>query len=215
MKILFLSHYFPPEVNAPATRTHEHCKRWAKAGHEITVITCVPNAPAGKVFAGYKNRLVQQEVIDGITVIRLWSFIAANEGFLFRIINYVSSMFMMVMYVLFSGASYERLVATSPQFFTGWAGVIISRIRKKPFILEVRDIWPESIISVGAMQKSPVIGLLEKMEIEMYKTADHIVTVGDGYRRNIIGKGILPEKISVITNGVDLEKFKPDGYNDS
>jgi glycosyltransferase involved in cell wall biosynthesis len=212
MKILFLTHYFYPEVNAPATRTYEHCKRWLQAGHDIVVLTCVPNVPAGKVFQGYKNKLIQKEVIDGILVIRLWSFLAANAGSFLRIINYLSSLIMMVFYMLFSGTSYDCLIATSPQFFTGWAGVIISRFRRKHFILEIRDIWPESIVSVGAIKKSIITRILEKMELIMYRTADHIITVGNGYRDNIIRKGIDPGKISVITNGVDLSQFNPDEY---
>jgi glycosyltransferase involved in cell wall biosynthesis len=212
MKIVFLTHYFPPEVNAPAARTYEHCKQWVRDGHEITVVTCVPNAPGGKIFAKYKNRLIQKEEIDGITVVRVWSFLASNSGFFFRIINYISSMVMMVCYVLFSGLNYDRLIATSPQFFTGWAGVIISRYKKEPFILEIRDIWPESIVSVGAMKKSVIIRLLEKMEIFMYQKAGHIITVGNGYCQNIIEKGIAPEKISIITNGVDIEVFDPKKY---
>jgi glycosyltransferase involved in cell wall biosynthesis len=213
MKIIFLTHYFPPEVNAPATRTYEHCKRWAKNGHEIMVVTCVPNAPSGKIFDGYKNKFLQTEIIDGITVVRVWSFLASNRGFALRIVNYLSSMIMMIIYALFFPGSYDRLIATSPQFFTAWAGVIITQFRKKPFILEIRDIWPESIITVGAMKKSPAIKFLEKMEIIMYRMADHIITVGNGYRQNIIEKGIEPEKISVITNGVDLDIFDPEKVN--
>jgi glycosyltransferase involved in cell wall biosynthesis len=212
MKILFLTHYFPPEVNAPAVRTYEHCRRWVEAGHEVTVLTCVPNAPRGKVFSGYKNKWIQKEVMDGIIVVRLWSFLAANKGFLLRIINYISSMVMMTGYSIFLRLKYDRLVATSPQFFTGWAGVIISKFKKIPFILEIRDIWPESILSVGAMKKSLIIRVLEKMEIIMYQQADHIVTLGNGYLQNIIDKGIGVEKISVVTNGVDTEQFNPDKF---
>jgi glycosyltransferase involved in cell wall biosynthesis len=212
MKIIFLTHYFLPEVNAPATRTYEHCKRWAQAGQEVVVITCVPNAPSGKIFKGYKNKLIQKEKIDGILVIRLWSFIAANTGFFLRIMSYLSSMVMMVLYVVFSGLSYDCLIATSPQFFTGWAGVIISKMRRKHFILEIRDIWPESIVSVGAMKKSIFVKILEKMEIKMYHTANHIITLGNGYRNNLIKKRIDPTKISIITNGVDLNQFDPGKY---
>ena len=60
MKILFLTHYFPPEVNAPASRTFDNCSRWARAGHDVTIVTCVPNCPDGVVFAGYKNRFRRQ-----------------------------------------------------------------------------------------------------------------------------------------------------------
>jgi len=69
MHILFLSHYFPPEVNAPASRTYEHCKQWVKDGYEVTVVTCAPNHPRGKVYEGYKNRLYFVEQIDGIRVV--------------------------------------------------------------------------------------------------------------------------------------------------
>ena len=94
MKILFITDNFPPEVNAPATRTFEHCKEWVKKGDEVTVITCAPNFPKGKVYEGYKNKLFQKEEIEGIKVIRVWSYISANEGFAKRIIDFLSFAFM-------------------------------------------------------------------------------------------------------------------------
>ena len=97
MNILFLSHYFPPEVNAPASRTFEHCREWVKQGHNVTVITCFPNHPNGVVYPGFKNKLLQKEHVEGINVIRVWSFLAANEGFAQRILNYVSFMVMAVL----------------------------------------------------------------------------------------------------------------------
>ncbi|HIP45064.1 MAG TPA: glycosyltransferase WbuB, partial [Sulfurospirillum arcachonense] len=93
MKILFITDNFPPETNAPATRTHEHCKEWVKKGVEVTIITCAPNFPQGKVYEGYKNKFYQTEVIEGIKVIRVWSYITANEGFAKRVLDYVSFSF--------------------------------------------------------------------------------------------------------------------------
>ena len=90
MHILFLSHYYPPEVNAPASRTAEHCRQWVKAGHDVTVVTCAPNHPAGKLYDGYRNRLFQRETLDGVEVIRVWTYLAANAGFLRRTLNYLS-----------------------------------------------------------------------------------------------------------------------------
>jgi len=81
MHILFLTDNFPPEVNAPASRTFEHCREWVKAGHQVTVVTCAPNFPTGRVFEGYKNKLYQSEEMAGIKVIRVWSYITANQGF--------------------------------------------------------------------------------------------------------------------------------------
>jgi len=90
MKILFLTDNFPPEVNAPATRTYEHCREWIKQGVDVTVITCAPNFPQGKVYPGYRNRLCSTEWMDGIRVIRVWSYMTANEGFVRRVLDYIS-----------------------------------------------------------------------------------------------------------------------------
>lgn len=212
MKILFLSHYFPPEVNAPASRTYEHCVRWVRAGHEVTVITCVPNCPAGVVYEGYRNRLRPQvEVVDGIRVVRVWTYVAPNAGTVRRIVNYLSYMFSAVMAALREPRP-DVLVASSPQFFCGWAGVLVHWLRRVPFVLEIRDIWPESIETVGAIRFRPVLRLLQWLERRMYLAADHIVAVGEGYRGKILerlgGEGRGPE-ISIITNGVDLKFFRP------
>ncbi len=213
MKILFLTHYFYPEGNAPATRTYEHCKCWVKAGHDVTVVTCAPNCPSGVVYDGYKNRLYFKETVDGITVVRLWTFLASNKGFFRRILNYISYMAAACLYGIFLARKPDVLIATSPQFFCGWAGGVCRFFRRWPFILEIRDIWPESITTVGAMKKSLIVKILEKMEIIMYRSADHIVTVGNGYKDKITDKGIAPEKVSVVTNGVmpDLFTTEPGG----
>ena len=208
MRILFLTHYFPPEGNAPASRTYENCKRWVKAGHDVDVITCVPNVPDGVVYEGYKNCLKQTELVDGIKVTRVWTYIAANKGTSKRIMNYLSYMFSAVFWGIFS-KKLDVIIATSPQFFCGWAGVILSKLRRKKFILEIRDIWPESIVAVGAMQNSRMLNILEWLELKMYATADHIVTVGEGYKQRLIEKNVDKEKISVVMNGVDTELFSP------
>ena len=90
MRIVFFSHYYPPEVNAPASRTSEHVRIWARAGHEVVVVTCAPNHPGGRLYPGYANRLRQSETVDGVQVVRVWTFLAANEGFARRTLNYVS-----------------------------------------------------------------------------------------------------------------------------
>ena len=214
MKILFLSHYFPPEGNAPATRVHEMCKRWVKSGHRVTVVTCAPNVPTGKVYEGYRNRWRQRETIDGIEVVRVWTFIAANKGTFLRVLNYLSYMISATL----AGLSAERpdvCIATSPQFFCGWAGALVSRLRRLPFVLEVRDIWPDSIVAVGAMNSRPPIRFLEWLEKKLYAAADRIVTVGDGYRRQLLEKGCTPERVTVVTNGIGkdtLVKAAPDEH---
>ena len=210
MNILFFTHYFPPEGNAPASRTYEHCARWVAAGNDVTVITCVPNVPNGVSYEGFKNRFWPQvEEVDGIRVVRVWTFLAANAGNLKRIINYISYMFSAVFAALFWAKRPHVIVATSPQFFCGWAGVIASWLRWAPLVLEIRDIWPESIVTVGAMKKGIAVRILEYLERAMYRSARHIVTVGNGYRQNVESKAAVSGRISVVTNGVDATLFKP------
>jgi len=209
VNILFLTHYFPPEVNAPATRTYEHCVRWARAGHRITVVTCVPNCPDGRVYPGYLNRFPYQvEWMDGLQVVRVWTYVAPNAGTFRRITNYVSYMASASLVGL-RLARPDVVVATSPQFFCGWAGVLVSRMKRAPLVLEIRDIWPESIRAVGAIRSGILLRMLETLERKLYCAADHVVTVGDGYRRHIVGKIDKGIPVSVIPNGVDLERFSP------
>ena len=207
MHILFLSHYFPPEVNAPATRTYEHCRRWVKAGHRVTVVTCAPNCPHGKVFDGYRNRWRQEEMMAGIHVIRIWTCLAANKGFFWRILNYLTYMLSATLQALLVRDA-DLIVATSPQFFCGWAGVLTKWLKRKPFVLEIRDLWPDSILAVGAMRRSILTRFLQKLETWMYAKADHIVTVGNDYRRGLTEKGVAWNKISVVPNGVDVGGFR-------
>jgi glycosyltransferase involved in cell wall biosynthesis len=208
MHVLFLSHYFPPEVNAPATRTYEHCRRWVAAGHRVTVITCAPNCPTGVVAAGYKNSWLSREWVDGIRVLRVWTWLSPNKGFLGRTINYLSYMLCATLCAMWV-RNVDAIVATSPQFFCGWAGVLCRWILRRPLLLEIRDIWPESIVTVGAMKRSPVMRVLEALERRMYITAKQIVTVGDGYRDQLIRRGVPEEKIAVVPNGVDVSQFVP------
>mgnify|MGYP006367427787 CR=1 FL=1 len=208
MHILFLSHYFPPEVNAPASRTFEHCRQWVRDGHRVTVVTCAPNHPRGKVYPGYRNRLYTREEKDGITIIRVWTYVTANEGFLKRTLNYVSYMAAAIVAAPFIQKA-DIVISTSPQFFNGLAGYVVSRMKRAPWVLEIRDLWPESILAVGAIKNRFIIHLLEWLELFAYRQADRIVPVTDAFQRYIEGKGIPKEKITVIKNGADLTLYKP------
>ncbi len=207
MRILFLSHYFPPEVNAPASRTFEHCKQWVKDGHEVYVVTCAPNHPRGKVYEGYRNKLFQKDEKDGIKVIRVWTYVTANEGFVKRTLNYVSYMVAVIFLIPFLPKA-DVVISTSPQFFNGLAGYFVSRLKRMPWVLEIRDLWPESILVVGAIKNKWIIRFLEFLENFAYRKATHIVPVTDSFKRYMIGKGISPEKITVIKNGVDLQFYQ-------
>ncbi len=200
MKILFLSDNFYPEANAPANRTYEHCREWVRKGAEVTVITCVPNFPKGVVFDGYKNKLYQKEYIDGIKIIRIWSYITANEGTIKRILDYISYAIMAFFTALFYKT--DIIIATSPQFFTAVTGSFLSIFKRTPWIMEVRDIWPESIVAVGAIKNKRVIHFLEKVEKWLYKRANKIVVVTDSFKIDIKKKGIRLIKLKLLKKAV-------------
>lgn len=207
MRILFLTDNFPPEVNAPASRTYDHAKEWVKAGHSVTLITCFPNFPKGKVYDGYKNKLYQKEVIDGIEVIRVWSYIAANKGFFRRTLDFIS--FSVSSFIAGLFVKTDIIVATSPQFFTALSGRTLSFWKRTPWIMEVRDLWPESIKTVGAMKDNLFIRYFEWEEQRCYRSAKRIVVVTDSFKRTLTARGVDSDKIVVVKNGVDRELFKP------
>jgi len=207
MRILFLTHYYPPEVNAPASRTSEHCRIWASAGHHVTVITPAPSHPRGLIYPGFSNRLFQTETIDGVEVVRVWTYLAANEGFAKRTLNYVSFMIFALLAVPRLGRP-DVIVTTSPQFFCGLAGLVAKWMRRRPWVLEVRDLWPESIVTVGAMRKGVLSRTLEALEGFAYRNADHIVSVTDSFVSHIALRCQGADKISVVKNGVDLTLFQ-------
>lgn len=213
MKILVLTHYYPPEVNAPASRLSEHARVWAQAGHDVTVVTCVPNHPTGRAYPGYRNNLWQEEERDGVRVIRLWTWLAANEGFLPRIANYVSYLLSVFLW-MWRLPKADVVLSTSPQFFCGLAGWLLKR-KRRPWVLEIRDLWPESIVTVGAMKRGAAIKLLEAIERFAYRKADLVVSVTDGFVPHIRERrGDGP--IAVIKNGVDLTTFTtPDAAAES
>ena len=207
MRILFLTDNYPPEVNAPASRTFDHVTEWHRCGHEITVITCAPNFPSGHVYSGYKNKLYHKEDIDGIKVVRVWSYIAENKGFFKRTLDYISFSITSFLAGLFQKT--DIIIATSPQFFTALSGRTLSFFKHKPWIMEVRDLWPESIKAVNALKDSLFIKYFEWEEKRCYKSARQIVVVTDSFKTALIDKGVNANKISVVKNGVNRDLFKP------
>jgi len=208
MRILFLSDNFPPEVNAPASRTFDHCREWVKQGNEVTVITCAPNFPQGKLFPGYRNRLWQEETMEGIRVIRVWTYIVPNKGFLKRTLDYIS--FSVTGFLAGLFVKTDIIVATSPQFFCALCGRTLSFFKRRPWVMEVRDLWPESIKTVGVVQKDNLfIRYFEKEEMWCYRSAKKIVVVTDSFKRRLVERGVDEDKIFVVKNGVDKDLFRP------
>ena len=172
------------------------------------MITGAPNFLKGRVFDGYRNRLWQQETVDGIRVIRVWTYITANEGFARRVLDYMSFMLSAFIASLFV-RRVDVVVGTSPQFFTAVAGWAVGAVKRVPFVFELRDLWPESIKAVGAMKQSAAITALEHLEMFLYRRAARILSVTHAFRQTLMRRGIDGGKISVVTNGVDIGRFSP------
>jgi len=210
VKILYLSQYFPPEMGAPSARVHELSREWARLGHQVTVLTGFPNHPTGVVPPEYRGELFRRERIDGITVLRAPIYAAANKGLLRRALNYFSYFAGASLVGPFAAEKPDVVIATSPQFLTGLAGLWLSLLKQAPFVFEVRDLWPRSIVAVGALRAgSLAVRALEQLEQLLYARADRIVVVSEPFVDEIAAHGVPREKIRVLTNGVDLELFAP------
>lgn len=203
MRITFLCQYFPPEMGAPSARTFEHARHWVALDHQVTVITGFPNHPTGVIRPGYRGQFVKRENVEGIDLLRTWVYCAANKGFFRRVLNFLS----FFCSSLIMGALLTRrpdvVIGTSPQFFCAVAGYLLSRLKRVPFVFEVRDIWPQSAIELGALKNRWLIRLLEAIEMHLYSRAALIVAVAESTREYLLGKGVSPEKIKIIPNGVD------------
>ena len=208
MKILFLTENFPPETNAAATRVYERALYWLKAGHQVTVLTCAPNFPQGKLHDGWENRWHQVQMMDGLRVVRVKTYISANEGFAKRSLDFIS-----FMVTAFGAGLFEPrpdvVISTSPQFFAAIGGWALAAFRRLPFVFELGDLWPRSITAVGAMKPSPVIRALEKVELFLYRRAAAVIALTGAFKDDLIRRGISPDKIAVVINGVDLPRYSP------
>jgi glycosyltransferase involved in cell wall biosynthesis len=202
-----LSHHFPPEVSAGANRLYELAREWVNHGHKVTVLTCRPNHPTGVLYRGYGSKLWQRERFDGIDVIRMWTFLAANKGVIRRSLSYLSYLIS----ATFSAPFLPRVdivVSSSPHFFCGFAGYPVSRIRGAPWVLDIRDLWPDTIVAVEAMRAGFVTRMLQKLERFAYRKSSQIVGVSGAFVPHFEACGIPREKISVVTNGVDPNRFE-------
>lgn len=206
LRVWFVSPNFPPEVCPQATRIYEHAREWVRLKGEVDVLTDNPSYPEGVVYDGYENRFTQ-ETVDGIRVHRLPMYLAPNEGSGRRIASFVSFMFSVLWHARRVGPRPDIVAATSPQFFCAVGGYLLARRLRVPFMLEIRDLWPESIVAVGAMRRGRVVRFLEAVERHLYRHADHVVVVTDSFVEHVTARGARPENVTVLKNGVDLERF--------
>ncbi|MEJ6901618.1 glycosyltransferase family 4 protein [Bradyrhizobium japonicum] len=208
LRILFVTDHYPPEASAPAVRCSTHAKRWIARGHQVTMLTNFPNYPDGKVFGGYRQSLYKRETYETVDVLRVPTLVFPNRGAFLRILDYLSFVVTASLASPFV-ARPDVVIATSPHIFAAVAGWIVSRVHRRPFVFEVRDLWPDSIIAVGAMKEGRLMNLVRRVERFLYRHSDLIVTVTHTTRDVLASRGIDAGKIVVITNGADTTKLAP------
>lgn len=208
MKILFFTENFPPETNAAASRVFERACHWVGWGHRVTVVTCAPNFPLGRLFPGYRNRWRQIEEMAGIRVVRVKTYIAPNRGVVRRTLDFLSFMASGFVAGLFEDKP-DVVVSTSPQFFAAVAGWAEGAARGVPFVFELGDLWPESIAAVGAVRPGLALRLVERLELHLYRAAAAVVALSGAFKENLERRGIDPAKIVVVMNGVELSRYRP------
>jgi glycosyltransferase involved in cell wall biosynthesis len=213
LRLLLVSHYYPPECNAPARRISEFAHCWSRSGMQVEVLTGMPNHPTGVIPPEYRNCWYRREETDGVTVHRSWIYPAANRGIIRRSLNYLSFAMSAVLNGLWNVRRPDCVIATSPQLFCAAAGWLLSVAKRVPFIFEVRDVWPEEIVAVGAIRNRLVIHLLECIEMFLYRRARHIIAVAEGTVTILVARGIPASKITVIPNGVDTNTFVPEEHD--
>ncbi|MCU0724518.1 MAG: glycosyltransferase family 4 protein [Planctomycetes bacterium] len=211
MRILFVCQYFAPEPGAPQARLLETGRALARAGLEVAVLTGFPNHPTGILAAGDRGRLFRRERMDDVEVLRTWLFATPNRGFGRKTLGHLS---FMASAMLLGGARARRpdvVVASSPTFFGAIAGWVLSVRWRVPFVFEVRDLWPAIFTQLGVLERGWLVRALEFVELFLYRRAAKVVTVTEGFRKDISSRGIDAGKVVTITNGVDTVRFHSGG----
>ena len=206
MNILVLAHFYPPEMGGAGARLHGLSRWLAHAGHNVTVITGFPNYPSGVIPEAYKGKLRQREEMDGVDVVRTWVFASPKRGSIRRMANYFSFVFSSIITGLLLRKSYDVVLVSSPPLFIGLAGWVLAGFRRIPFVFDIRDLWPEIAVETGEFSAdSRLVKMADALARFLYRKAAHITPVTENKLRKIEALGVPENKMTVVTNGVDLD----------
>ena len=204
MKILYISQYFYPEVGATTNRALANVRYLSGKGHEITVLTEVPNHPQGVIRDGYRGKIFMSEKLEDFLVKRVWVFTSQKKTFYTRIFFYLSFALLSTFYALFNARKVDWIYITSPPLFVSIPGLIVKIFYpNKKLVFEIRDLWPDSAIDMGELNNRTFIKLSYWLEKKIYRKATLLIPVTKSSKDSIIGKGIDKEKIEVIYNGIE------------
>jgi glycosyltransferase involved in cell wall biosynthesis len=209
MRIAYICQYFVPEIGAPSARVSELAREWARQGHDVTVVTALPNHPTGIVPPEYRGTWFRRETLGGVTVFRNWIFATPNEGFVKRTISHLSFMLSTLVFTLPRAGAFDVLVVSSPTFFVVISTWIMSRVWRIPYVFEVRDLWPGIFVELGILKNRFIIDVLESIELFLYRGAAQVVVVTDAFGAIIRRRGVPADRVTTITNGVDVDAYVP------
>ncbi len=207
-RILIVTQFFPPEAGAPQARLSALAAAWASGGDSVTVLTGMPNHPTGVVPPEYRRAVRRREQRGGYRIVRTWLYATPNEGVARKTLSHLS---FMVSSVLLGGRACGRadtVVVSSPTFFSIGSAWLLAKLKRARLIVEVRDLWPAIFVELGVLTSRRVIRVLERLELAAYAAADQVVVVSDGFRADLIARGVPADKVHTIRNGVALDQFR-------
>lgn len=200
MRIWMVTQFFDPE---PTPRGLAFARGLQMQGHEVEVITGFPNYPGGKVYAGYRIRLYQQELVHGVRIHRLPLFPSHSQSRVGRVLNYVSFGASALFFCLFRRPRPDVIFAYHPPLTVGIAVGLVQWMRRIPFVLDIQDLWPDTLRATGMIGSSRLIDLVGWVCGQVYRRAAAISVISDGFRRRLLDRGVPAEKLEVVHNWCD------------
>ena len=208
MRFLVLSQYYPPEVGATQVRLSSMCRELVRAGHQVDVVTGMPHHPVGKIFPGYRRRFYHREFQGGVRVRRTWLYAAAGSGWR-RILSYFSFM-LTSLFSIVRVRKPDYIFVDSPPLFLGLTGWIASLYWNCPFIFNVADLWPDSVLDLGVMKEGAFVKAAFGLEEWIYKRARFVNAVTRGIYDVLLNRKNVPSaKVLFLPNGVDTGIIRP------
>lgn len=209
LNIVYMCHYFHPELGAPSARGLEMARVWRDAGHTVKVVTCFPNHPTGVIPEEYRGESFRIETIEGLTVYRNFVYATPNEGFVKKTIGHLSFMVSSVIQSLPRIGDVDVIVVSSPTFFSVLSAWVFSCVKRRPFVFDVRDLWPAIFVELGVLKNKLIIKTLEAIEMFLYRQASRVVLVTESFTEILAQRGVPRDKLVTLTNGVDLSFYQP------
>ncbi len=206
-KIIILTQYYPPEHGAPQNRLHDLAKRMKEAGHQITVLTALPNYPKGEIFPAYRGKFYLKEELDGIEVMRCWILPSKKKSTVRQLLCYFSFVLSSVLVGLFKLKPAGLLVCESPPLFLGATALFLAFAKSAKLIMNISDLWPESAVQLGMLKPGPTLFVLEWFEKLLYKKSALVMCQTEGIVEGV-KKRLAKARTFLLPNGVDLETFK-------